>query len=344
MCRPRAIFGLAISLAHRPIGVPGLSKEPRRGAPGVAAHLVKEDKVMQRWTGFLIAVAWCLTSVQSQAQDTYTLKCKKAAAGTVSQANYTDINADQIKISANGKVVEDKVSRTNTTWTFEEVVLERPNLSKKATLLKRTYTKALVTEDDKMRMMPYHEKTVFIEKKDGKYQFRVDGGGALALPDAMYLDQEFNRNPEDELDWDNVMLPRQAVKIGDSWKIDMAGVVQGLEKTGQMKLDAARATGTGKLLGISTRNNNQFGELEFKLEMPILSMKSKNGDIALKAGAQLVVEMRTLMCVDGGLRYNVGNMTVRITGSATLPDNPNVTLDFTITRLRQGGENELAKK
>jgi hypothetical protein len=295
-----------------------------------------------RW--LWLALAWLLPAA-ADGQEAYTLTFKKAAKGTVTQASYLDVREERVQVTANGKVVAEagKQNRTEAVWAFDEVVLERPDAGRKATALQRTYQKAEVRENDKPQTLPYQGKKVAITKKLDRYEFGIDGGGALGVADARYLDEEFNLGPDD-LEWENALLPRQPVKVGDVWKIDTADAARVLEKNGQLKLDATRGTGTGKLLAVTTRNSYRLGELEFNLELPITSMKGKAGDIPLKAGAVVVVQLHTLMCIDGSVRYNIGDLSVRMSGSATPPDNPNLLIDFTLTRTRKGGESEVVKQ
>lgn len=297
---------------------------------------------MRRW--LLPALVLFGLPCTALAQDAYSITLKKSGPGTVIQANFGDNDNENVTVNEKGKTVDTKVNKSSALWTYVEVTLERPNPAKKATLLKRTYQKAVVTEGDKSRALALEGKTVVIEKKGGKYTFQFEGGGAIPEADVKFLDSEFNGNADLELDWDTVVLPKKAVRVGDAWKIDMTEITRELERVGHMKLDAAKAVGVGKLLEVNNRNKYLLGEFDLKMELPIKAFTGKDGEVPMKAGAMLTIDMRITMCIDGTVRYNTGKMTMQINGTAVPPGNPNVEIGIAMTRMRQGGESEVLKK
>ncbi len=136
-------------------------------------------------------------------------------------------------------------------------------------------------------MLPYQGKTIIIEKKDGTFGFRYEGGGAINGDDAKWLDKEFNDDKEDSgFDLESKLMPAKAVAVGDSWKIDMADIVKDFGKQGKMEGDAAKAAGTGKLLKAYKKDGRQYGDLQFKLEIPVKSITAEGNTIPLQPGAK----------------------------------------------------------
>jgi UDP-N-acetylmuramoyl-tripeptide--D-alanyl-D-alanine ligase len=68
--------------------------------------------------------------------------------------------------TADGTVVDDQNKKQLKTWVFEETIVERPDLKKRATVLKRTYSKATVVVDQKNAVLPYQGKTIAFCCKD----------------------------------------------------------------------------------------------------------------------------------------------------------------------------------
>lgn len=111
---------------------------------------------------------------------------------------------------------------------YIDVVIENAKNAKRTTKLKRTYEKAVIGTDGKLKSIPIEGKTVLIEKKGDKYSFTVDGkaveGDALKL-----LEDEFNKPDQDVRD---AMLPKKPIKPGETWKIDPEELVRALGKEG----------------------------------------------------------------------------------------------------------------
>jgi hypothetical protein len=99
--------------------------------------------------------------------------------------------------------------------------------------------------------------------------------------------------PELEKLW----LPKNAVAVGASWKIDMQKIVIKLANYGALELDAAKSTGQGTLVKAYKKDGRQFGEMEFKMEMPVVTVEQKL--IKFEAGTKLVLEAKYDGCIDG---------------------------------------------
>jgi hypothetical protein len=92
------------------------------------------------------------------------------------------------------------------------------------------------------------------------------------------------------------MMPKNAVKMNDEWKIDMKDVTKKLGSGDEMELDADKAKGTGKLVKVYMKDGKQFGEIQINLELPIKSIGK--GEKASE-GSKVTVNGTLDVCIDG---------------------------------------------
>src|SRR5262249_50246140 len=171
--------------------------------------------------------------------------------GDVEQTEKVLTEQTKLKIlDPQGNALKDSDEKKTTSFVYKETILEKPDGKKKATRLSRHYDKAEVTKEGKAQTRSYQGKTVLIEKKDGKYHFSIEGGDEVKAEEAQELNKEFNKEMDVDKDWTQLMLPKKAVKVNESWKIDGAVFAKDLEKEfgGAMQIDAAKMVATGKLL------------------------------------------------------------------------------------------------
>jgi hypothetical protein len=281
----------------------------------------------------VLAVLTCLVlPLPALAQDTYTIKTNRSTKGTTTREHKVETEVVNSKVTdLGGKVLEEEASTTTVTSTFEQTVLERPDLKKKPTVLKRTYEKAIVKEGKETKQLPYEGKSILIEKKDGKYHYRYASGGDINGHAAKWLDKEFKDDEEkSDVDFEQLLLPTKAVAVGESWKISMTELVKDLEKKG-IKVQADKSTGTGTLLKAYKKDGRQFGDLHFKLDFPLKSLKVKDSEISFQLGSTIVIEAKTSVCIDGSLEDLSSILSWQWKGTGvTPPDNPQVRVEFSI--------------
>src|SRR5438105_3753025 len=66
--------------------------------------------------------------------------------------------------------------------------------------------------------------------------------------------------------------PHAAVPVGANWKIDMGPLVKDFTRTGRFAVDENLVTGTGRLSKASPLSGSQFGDLIYRLEIPIQAL------------------------------------------------------------------------
>src|SRR5262249_14419819 len=232
----------------------------------------------------------------------------------------TEQSAQQIKIDKDGNVLKEKEEKHGHTCAYRETVLEKKAGAKKAARLKRHYDKAVVTSDGELQTLPYEGKTVLIEQKGWRDALRVEGGREIKGPDAKFLDEEFNKKKAGGGDFEKLLLPGKAVKVGESWKIDPALVNKGLQAGSGMELDPDKTSATAKMEQGYREDGRQIGAMTLGLEVTPGALKNAGQTVRVQPGAKMVLEMTLDACIDGSQAVGDGTLALTITAEALLPD------------------------
>ncbi len=160
-------------------------------------------------------------------------------------------------------------------------------------------------------------KTVLIEKKDGKFTFRYEGGGDVTGAALAKLHSEFN-DPDPSPD--KLLLPRKAVAVGETWTIETDIFKKGLKPDAAKVFDLDKVKATGKLLKAYKKNGAQFAVMEITLELPL----RENSEIAkgyVVLGGKAILKGTMDACVDGTSFARSGKYTMEMDMRATLDMN-----------------------
>lgn len=286
---------------------------------------------MIRRTCLAVGLGLLLIHARARAEDPVAIKLRDPVKGDTLQVNRTEETQSQSKVvDAAGKVLVMNDEKGNKVAVYRETILEKPEGRAKPTRLKREYEKAQVQAKDKTETLPYQGKTVLIEKKDGKFQFRIEGGEEIKGADARVLDEEFNKQDSD-FDLQKALLPKGAVARDEPWKIDMEPITTAFGKNAKMQIDAAKSKGTGKLTKVYTKDQAQFGVLEFHLELPVMELGDGKDKIALDPGAKWTMDIIMDGCIDGSRTDGTMKAEFKITasGAVPLPDGTSAKLSTT---------------
>jgi hypothetical protein len=208
---------------------------------------------------------------------------------------------------------------------YTETILKR-EAGKSPTKLVRDYAKAQSGKDDQApEDGPLQGKTVVIERKAGKYVFTYKDGGNVEGQAAAALVKDFSKKSDANAELEKLVLPSKAIKPGASWKIDMPKIVTELAKQGGMELDGAKSTGQGTLVKAYKKDGVQFGEMKFKMEMPIVTIGKDKEQLKFAAGAKIVLDLTMDVCIDGTSENGTLKMKMLMTGEATIPAAPGAT-------------------
>src|SRR5262245_2929718 len=161
----------------------------------------------------LAAVVLLAGATRGSGQEAHTLKIRKPAVGeTYLSEKRDEEQLDQKLTDDKGKALKQAGHARKDHLIYRETVLEHPPGQPRPTQLRRQYEKAVSTVGERTTALPYEGKTVLIEKKDGRYRFRIEGGEELTGTAAQRLDEEFNRPRPDFL---ALLLPKKAVQVNE---------------------------------------------------------------------------------------------------------------------------------
>ncbi len=277
----------------------------------------------------LIATVAALVLVPSAAlaQETYRIKLKEPEKGDTALYCKRNTVRSNLKLTDNnGKIIDETRANKLDDRRYRQTVLEKRPGAKRADKLERQYLTAERYEGGRKVTMSYQGKTLLIEKRDGRYLFRIKGGQELDVnssnPEeanaASELSAEFKMGPAALQDLGHEwVLPQKAVALGESWKIDPGPVVRELEAEGALKIDATRATAAGRLVRTFRRDGRQFGVIDLQMDLPILSL-TEGGKTARVKDGKLAIRLALAGCIDGTSFANSLRGTVQANLDATL--------------------------
>jgi hypothetical protein len=273
---------------------------------------------MKNWTLLLAACGWLLASDFAGAQEKFTVKLKELGPGDSSRVELSETQAFKI-VTTIAKEKEPKIdqSQRNKQVFYTETVLEQPEGAPRPTRIKRSYEKAI----DKMTLGPdkkevaqaYSGKTVLIEKKGDKYEFRIDGGGPL-LQGVADLNNEFNGI--DQTNQKKTFIPPGPVALDESWKIDPKGFLGDLTKEG--KAEVLKSEGTARLVKVYKKDGRQYGIIESVLDIHIAAAgKGVAGqpDMEMKGTMKITMDA----CIDGSIAEGRMTGTFQFNSTAAIP-------------------------
>jgi hypothetical protein len=293
---------------------------------------------MIRSLGVIAVVGLLAAPAAAGAQEAYTIKLKRAGQGQTSLVDKTESATQAIKVADNnGNVLQEKDEKQTKHMVYKETVLEK-KAGQRATRLKRQYEKATVTVGGDTKTLPYQGKTVLIEKKDGKYTFRIEGGEELTGEDAQQLKEEFSKGKLDDEALEKLFLPKRPVKVGETWQIDPALLAKGLQEDARMEVNVEKSKASGKLLKAYKKDGRQFGVLQLNLDIVPKSFSEGGMKVVLQPGAKMVVELKADACIDGSISSGTATSDVTVSAEALLPNPEQPMAKLTINVKAKGTE------
>lgn len=250
----------------------------------------------------LAALAALLASpALSGAAETYTIKLKQPGKGDVVRYDikmsqqYNRVIRDADKKDSEKPLGKEsgKVSQVSA---FKEEIVEREP-GKRPTRLRRTYTKAEIKQGDTTKAYPWQGKTLLIDKKAKGYEFKLEGDRLLIGQEALPLAMEFPE--EEQVKLDRLFLPRNAVAVGEEWKLDLDALVKEMTRSGSLEIDRDKATGTGKLVKVYQKGGRRYAVWTVRYELPLKSLGKGEGKMTAEAGSKQKAEFTYDGCIDG---------------------------------------------
>ena len=263
------------------------------------------------------------------ADETYTIKLYKSKKGDKSENEKTDEAKNKIAISIMG-MNNKQDTDTGKKEIFVEEILEKKDGDKRPTKLTRTYSASEKTEKGETTKAPYAGETVLIEKKGDKYEFSVKGK-ALPEDDAPDLHKSFNKAEDEPQNED--FLPKDAVKVGATWKVAADKTEKMFKAFGEdkMKLDAKKSSVGGKLVKVYKKDGAQFGTLEITIDVFVTAIDLGGQFADTKPGSKMTVKAIIDTCIDGTVNFEDSKLDVKVDLTADLPNDGSFTISGTST-------------
>jgi hypothetical protein len=282
---------------------------------------------MMRMLSVTVMFGLLVGSVRGQDEKTYTIKFKKEA--DRARVLKTDGFSQKLKITDNdGKILKQQDEKKGDEEVYTETILERKD--KKVLQRKRQYTKARIMTGGKTKTLPYEGKMVLIQKKGDRFTFRIEGDEELTGEDASQLESEFNRKkdrPSDD-EIEKFFLPKRAVKVGESWKLDPTTLAKLFPSGKGIVLDTQKTTALGRLSKVYRKDRRQFGVISVEVKMVPKAIEEGGKEIPLTPASKVTMTMKLDLCIDGSVSTGTFNMDMLFHAEALFPapDQPMVRL------------------
>jgi hypothetical protein len=275
----------------------------------------------------LVALAAALPA--AAADETYTLKLYKEKEGDVIKKTKVS-KTDGTVVFAVGEMKGDEKQKGSENSVLTEEVLKWPADAKRATQLKRTYEKVDKTNDKGDEVKSYLVgKTVVITREKDKATYTVDGK-APTDDQAKELDAEFGEKSGDFNKHD--MMPDKAVKVGDTWKLDMKKVMAAMGDMKGLNADPDKSEFTGKLVKAAKKDGALRGTLEFTLKFVLADFPlGPNMAVPTEPGSEMVIKATIECCLDGTQPGEKSDLNMKIVVKAKLPMDGKLELNTTVT-------------
>jgi hypothetical protein len=247
----------------------------------------------------IVAFLLACSPLPASAQE-YVVKIQRPGLGDKAQVKLVDSMEIEFKVlDTTGIAVVEKKETKAHKLVFHETGLERGPAGEELVRLKRFYEHGERKTDGIRETLPYQGKTLLIEKKDGRFHFKTEGkdGEDIDGKEAEELNEEFNKGDFRKLISD-AFLPRKAVKLNESWKLDVAPLARDFSKDGKIEIDDTKSKGSGKLTKAYQKNGKQFGVIELTIEFPVTKIDNDGNKSPTKDG-KILIRIERDGCIDG---------------------------------------------
>ena len=185
---------------------------------------------------------------------------------------------------------------------FVETVLDTSPDETRPTKVSHAYKVAEQTDEKgDLKSLSYAGKTVTIEKYLMGYKYTVDGN-SLPVAEQIELNKEYT---SDRGNFD-VMLPKAAVKLGEEWAVDLAAI-KALAGNMPFPYHKDKSKITGKLLRAYSKKGQQWGVIEWKIEIVFDTVATNGSPITGSLPSTVTVEG----VIDGSSRAGKTTMTMK---------------------------------
>lgn len=310
---------------------------------------------MLRKIGLLGILGLLAAVVPLRGDDAFTIKIKKSGKGAVIQHKKKETETSHVQVEGpDGKTLTDKKTSKTIIEEYKETILEKVK-GKRATKLRRQYTKAILKSGEDEKPLPFDGKTLRIEKKDGKYHFTIEGKEDKELQgkDAEALNRSFNKPGRDDSDDDAVekaILPKKPVAVKETWKIDIENLSKAISKDINVPfpIDKSKASAQGKLLRAYKKDGRQYGIFDIAVMLPLKGdfPLGKGQKAPIQKGSKMTLGVKVDACIDGTLSDSISDvsMNIDIVALISTPDDQELKLKLKASQKGKETEKELSAK
>lgn len=274
---------------------------------------------MLRRTLTAAVIAMFLVASGVQAQE-YKIKVKeypdKGKKATVIDTIKT---VQSVKVSIGGQVVKEDTKKQTKQIEYTSQVLEMGKARPKK--YQHAYNKAVMLTNGAKRSLSYDDRTIIYELKNGKYEATAKGEPAIPEKDLKELEKTANQSLNSSMT--SVLLPKKAVKVGETWKVDPKKVASTMAKDFPLVLE--KSSVTGKLAKVYKKGNSQFGVIDVRIKLAV----PKLGPIPLQKPVFFDVTISLDTAIDGSSTAGVLHGRGGMKGQTTIMQgNQNLGIDF----------------
>jgi hypothetical protein len=244
------------------------------------------------------AVLVLFAALPAIAGETFAIRVRPPAVGETIRVEKDETRTTHTVIyDSLGRQVVDRQEKEVETLVYRETILKL-SVDNKPVSIRRLYDSAQMKTGKSSRTLALHGTTVIFQKDGNKFRFTDEAGRPIAGEDAARLDREFNDGDE-KFRLEN-LLPKKPVMVGAEWSVDMDPPIKDFLRTGRFAVDAAWATGSGHLNKSTPAGGAQFGQILYRMQIPIVAMAVSGQTRArVSSGSKATFELTLDLCIDG---------------------------------------------
>ncbi len=251
------------------------------------------------------------------AEESYTIKFYKSKKGDKSEYESSGTTKNTVSLTGTAKDIDENTVESKKE-TYREEILEKKAGDKRATKLTRDYSVSEKTAKGATTKNAYAGKSVLIEKKGDLYGFSI-AGKSLTKEEAPKLFESFNKSDDDFQNED--FLPKDPVKVGETWKVSAEMMAKFFKKDdgGWLKTDPTQSSITGKLIKAYKKDGAQFGVLELTITVGMSEITLGKSAVKANAGSKMIMKSTTDTCIDGTVGFEASKLSLVMDLAAEIP-------------------------
>lgn len=236
----------------------------------------------------------------------------KHAVGEKFDSVKTSTMRTTMKMSQDGKVMKEdaKTEAGSYEFTCETTAVDGGEM----TGAKWTFRKAARPVDGKEEAWGFEGKTVVGKVGDGgAWEYACEDGSALSPEELKAVKDATGKKKEksaDEPEMDECLRPGKPVKVGESWKPDLAVIAKSFGGD-KMKVDAEDSKAVCTLKSVETRDGVPYGRIAVDLDLSVVAIPP----IQFNEPFHFVISIEMDVCIDGSRPDGRMAVTMKLEGT-----------------------------